>query len=266
MANTNLPADARIGVPIPADAPAVEPAQPLNDQYMAQARARASANERELAPLSYGKQAPGAEAATGEVQAPKPVEAAPGYPQHPPNTYKTADAHADFPAGSNSDSPTRGLPGTAPIPAARSKAPLAVVGGFGEASAEYFPLNGRELKTLVEQLLDEVYVQIQNDLRFHISQTYPRLAAKLTLTVEGEADDQGLKIERIAPPVERQSLDLAQQRCDTVCFVIKKQRREFDDKGEVETPADAMRHELGIGAPHKHKAPGPMGQIVDVQW
>jgi hypothetical protein len=152
------------------------------------------------------------------------------------------------------------------MPAGRRTAPLPVVGGFGQAEGEYFPLTGAELKTLVEQLLDEIYGQIQNDLRFHVSQTYPRVAATLTLRVTGEADDQGLTIEKVRPPVERLPQEVAEAQCDSVVFVIRKQRREFDDAGAVETPPDAIRRALGLTVPAKHEASGPLHQVVDVEW
>jgi hypothetical protein len=178
-----------------------------------------------------------------------------------------AGVKQEFPAASNSDSPSRGLPGTAPVPAARKSAPIQTTGGFGEAEAEYFPLNGQELRTLIEQLMDEVHARLQNDLRFHIATTYPRVSARVQIIVEAEADDQTVSIEKVMVPQERVPLDVAQERADSVVFVVRSLRREFDEAGNVETPPDAMRDELGLQKPRKRTIKNGAGKsLVDVTW
>ena len=120
---------------------------------------------------------------------------------------------------------------------------------------------------MAEQLLDELYARVQNDLRFHISVTYPRLSIKLQLILEGEADDQTHVIEHVKPPVDKIPLAVAQEHADSVVFVIKAQRREFDDAGNVETPADAMRDQLGLRKPRKQQIKNGMGTaMIDVNW
>ncbi len=261
---TNLPAAGHVGVEPPADAPR-EVAQPLTAEAITRMQANARANERELAPL----RAPGTplpvddgrvQPASHEVQAPEPVKAAPGYKQVAPR----AD---EFPAGSNTDTPKRGLPGTAPVPAGRKYAPLNVTGGFGESEGEYYPLDGGEALELAKELIAGLYARIQDDIRFTRAQVYPRLSMTVQLIVEGEADDQVMKIEKIMPPHDKTPLEVAKSRGDSVVFVVKEQRREFNDAGEVETPADAMRDELGLKRPGKRQiGSGQNKSLVDVTW
>lgn len=263
MPETNLPAEGRIGVPPPADAPR-EVSQPLSPAALSEMQSRARQNERELAPLRPVGGAPiDAPGASGEVLAPLPVQPAPGYVQTVPKT--------EYPAASNSESPTRGLPGTAPIPAARSTVPIGISGGFGSAGdAEYFPLDGREALTLAMQLFDELSARLQNDLRFSMAVTYPRLSMKLQLVIEGEADDQAFTIEKVLPPHgkwDRTPIEVAKQNGDSVVFVVTALRREFDEEGNVQTPADGMRDELGLRKPRKHSVGSGIGKsIVDVEW
>jgi hypothetical protein len=261
--------EGRAGIAPPPDAP-IEISRPLTDAAVSEMAAKARTNERTLAPLVYGSTPAATDVSDVpvEVQEPAPVQAAPGFPANAkPNRYVDAKPSSEFPAASNSDGPLRGLPGTAPVPAAREKPQLRPMGGFGEAEAEYFPLNGAELKTLVEQLLDELYARIQNDMRFHIAVTYPRLSARLQLVVTGEADDQTMVVEKVMPDQHRTPLEVAQQHGDSVVFVVAQQRREFDEQGNVEQPADAMRDELGLRKPRKRQVKtGAGSSIVDVTW
>lgn len=280
MATTNLPAEGRAGVEAPADAPR-EVSQPLQADYIADSLAKARVNEKELAPLTYGRGPIDNEIAALEaklaalklgnngvpdvVHEPKPVAAAAGYPQ--PSKYVDAEPKTQFPAASNTDSPTRGLPGTAPVPAARSKPPIQVIGGFGEAEAEYHPLDGRELMRLVDALASDLVKRCENDLRFTVAITYPRMTCKLLLIVEGEADDAGFEIQKVMVPHEKTPLEVAQQYADSVTFVVRAQRREFDDAGNSESPADAIRDELGIEKPRKRRIGSGAGSaVVDVRW
>lgn len=237
-------AEGRIGIEPPPGAP-VETSKPFDDgdrQAMMRAalekRAISGKEPAELAPLTYGKTVdPGAELGNHEPREPEPVKAAPGY--EAPTAPRVAAPRADMPAASDSDSPSRGLPGTAPVPESRSKAPMQVVGGFGMGEAEYFALNGSEVQTVARALLDEVNDIIANDLRFHLSQTYPNAHIRLTLRIESE-NDKPLIVERF--------------------------RRETNDKGQVDMPPDAIRAEFGMQRPYKRVAPGPSKQVVDFQW
>lgn len=240
---TNLPAEGHIGVEPPADAPR-EVAQPLTDEFVAESAAKARVNERTLAPLNYLKKGPVVEGELShEPREPEPVQEAPNYPQSAetrPSKFVDAAVKEEFPAASNTDSPSRGIPGTTPIPAARKKAPLGITGGFGEQEGEYYPIDGRELKSIVEHLLGEVFDQIQNDMRFGLARTFPNIDVHLTLEVNCVEQDKPL--------------------------VIEKRRREFNDRGESELPPDAMRQEIGLARPRKQRMPGPAGQVADVAW
>lgn len=246
-------AEGRANVAAPADAPR-EVSQPVSAEWEAQAAERAARNARQLAPLvvpTGPPTVPLVPAELGVVQAPKAVQAAPGSEPY-------------YPAGSEGESPTRGIPGRGSM-AGRSRAPLPVVGGFGEGPAEYYPLDGREVRILVEKLLEEVRAQIQNDLRFHLAVTYPRLTATVTVRVEGEADDAGVTVEKRMAH-ERTARDVAEAHADSVVFVIRRQRREVDEAGESETPPDALRDELGMARPAKRRLGGVLGQVADVSW
>ncbi len=272
---TNLPAEGSIGVPLP-DGVAAEVAQPLAQETIQKHLALARANERELAPLKWETAAAdpkakaiadlkaqiaaleadgsGVQPASYEVQEPKGVQAAAR--QIPPQPQAQAVEEMPdkrlFPAASNSDSPSRGVPGSAPVPASRTSAPIGITGGFGESEAEYFPLDGSELKVVCEQLLDEVNNIIQNDLRFSPALTYPRLSARLQLIIEGEASEvEGFVIDRVKTH-EKTPLAVAQAHADSVVFVVAAQRREFDEADQVETPADQIRDELHLKKPGKH--------------
>lgn len=267
MAETNLPADGEWGQP-PPDAPR-EWSQPLQADLIAEQQAKARQNERALKPLDFvptkvnplTKTDP--QAASHAVQAPAAVQAASVARTPAPVVAPPADHQ---PAASNTDSPSRGAPGTAPVPSARAKAPLRILGGFGEAEAEYFPLDGHELRLLVEVLLDELYNRVQNDLRFSVAMTYPRLKATLQLLVEGELEETGFAIERVVVK-DQTPVAVAQERGDSVVFVLVAKRREFDDHGEVESPANAIREEIGVEIPRKQQIENGLGKMLaDVRW
>jgi hypothetical protein len=254
MADTNLPAEGAMAAP-PPGAP-YEIAQPLSPELIAEQAAKAAAHEKTLAPLTYGQ------TESGGVVRPRLESAVAGkqidgldpfYQQEVARrTAEDAEISAHAPAGSDTDSPVRGLPGTAPIPAVRSRAQLLPSGGFGDTgAAQYYPLDGSELRALVETLMDELHAHIQADLRFSIAACYPRVAVKVQLVVEGEVQDQGFTIQKVGAH-DKTPLEVAQACGDSVVFVVVKQRREFDEAGNVEAPPDALRDELGLPKPHKH--------------
>lgn len=194
--------------------------------------------EAELAPLNYERTPAASQTGLHEPQEPKLVPAAPGYVA--PTAPKVAEPTSDQPAASDSDSPSRGIPGTAPIPAARATAPLQVVGGFGQGTEDYYPLDGRELLQVARGLLDEMNAAVtENDLRFHISKAFDNVNISLTMRIECDGDHP---------------------------IVIEKFRRETDPKGNADMPPDAMRAEFGLNRPFKRRAQGPGKQVVDVVW
>lgn len=274
MPDTNLPASGTFQAP-PADAP-MERTQPLTadagtivDVHGVAHRPidKARMNERELQPLTYGR-APGEAPSNveitdvktpGEAKAPEPVKAAAHQPvvqQRPVDPTRPAMSADEDPVTAR---PARGIPGTAFSPY-RTKPALAVEGGFGSAEQEYFPLTGEELKQCVGLLLEELVEQIGNDLRFTLATTYPRFNVKVNLIVEAETEEQ-VRIEKIDAR-EVVPLEVAQQHCDSVVFVVSRSRREFDAHNEVETPVDALRQELEIPGMRKQTVPGPFGPMA----
>lgn len=253
MADVNLAASGKIGVEPPPDAPR-EVSHALDPMTVANQVALARAHERELAPLVYEKP-PALESAIAGKQI---AGLDPFYEKL--NARIAAGQANPMPAMSNTDSPSRGMPGTAPIPAARSKAPIQVIGGFGDGGeAQYFPLTGVELKILIEELMDDVHQRIQNDLRFSIAQCYPRVTAKVQIVVEGETTDGGFVIQKTVQKHET-PLEVAQRYGDSVVFVVTADRREFTEAGEVSSPPDALRDELGLPKPRKQQVSMAGGQ------
>ena len=269
---SDLPVTGAAGVAPPPDAPTL-PTQPLQadagaivvaaDIYREGelvARAgdvispieRARQNERTLAPLDYG--APKPTAVVGAVIAGKASDGLdPFYAELekrnavavPPTVPAPVDRSL-FPAGSNTDSPSRGVP--RPIGDLGKQ----ITGGFGAQPNEYFPLTGVEVKTVIEQLLDELHAQLQNDLRFHIATCYPRLSAKLSLIVTCAVQDAPVQIEKVFTH-DQTPLAVAESLADTACFVISKARSEVAADGSPQTPADALRQELDLPVPRKRQ-------------
>jgi hypothetical protein len=263
--DVNIPATGALGAP-PPGAP-VESSQPLQPDAgsivvfdretgrptgeIVDPAARAAANERELQPLTYGKVEPSAVAPESNVPGKRIGGLDPFYQQQ--KQMRDEAASAASPAASNSDSPSRGLPTTVPVPASRKRAPLQSTGGFGSAGdAQYFPLTGDEARTLAQELMDRLNDRLKNDLRFSMAICYPRVSLKLQLIVEAEAggEGNGFVIEYVTAH-DKTPLEVAKEYGDSVVFVLREQRREFDDAGNVETPADAIRDELGILKPKK---------------
>ena len=205
-------------------------------------------------------------ASSAVVVAPAGVEGAGSSPvveeSTPPPSFSApaAPAEAYQPAASNTDSPSRGVP--QPIADANKQ----ISGGFGDVlEAQYFPLDGSELKALIEALLDDCYVRIQHDLRFSMAATYPRVRARVEVIVEGWAEDQSQAIVVHAKPHERTPIDVARAKADEICFVVVSAREEFDAAGNVSSSPNAIRQELGLTAPQKQRVNTPGGpMIVDV--
>jgi hypothetical protein len=271
----NIPASGALGAP-PAHAP-IESSQPVQadagsivvfDRATGQPTGevvrpedRARANERELLPLTYGKTADGA-APQSNVPGKEIGKVDPFYEAV---AKRNAERAKDtMPAASDSDSPSRGLPGTAPIPAARKRPPLATEGGFGMGGdVAYFPMDGNEVRELVNGLMDQLHERMKNDLRFSLAICYPRIAVKLQLIVEAEAEvgGTGFNVEYVAAH-DKTPLEVAKECCDSVVFVLKEQRREFDEAGNVETPPDAIRIELGLDVPRKQMVQTGAGKMM----
>lgn len=154
------------------------------------------------------------------------------------------------PAWSNTDSPSRGQPR---LPVDPGKA---ITGGFGDAAAlQYFALDGTELRTLVEQLMDEVHARIQNDLRFNEALCYPQVSARVVVEISGFANDTAFTIDRVLPSAHparaTNPVEFARTVADEIVFVLVAERRETDDAGNSVTPPDQTRRELGLVGPRK---------------
>lgn len=172
-----------------------------------------------------------------------------------------------WPAASEGESPSRGiLPDLTP-----PKGKKEITGGFGDSGeAQYYPLNGEELRQLVLALCDTVVAEIANDLRFSMGLVYPRAKVRIRVEVEGHAEDNnaGFVIEKVRVPKEGQPgstpLDVARQRASDVIFVVSVGRQEFAEDGHSDAPPDAMRDELGLEKPRMTRLNGPYGGIVDL--
>ena len=170
------------------------------------------------------------------------------------------DADIRRPAQSDTDSPARGIPRAILDPN------KTIAGGFGAVGeASYFPLDGLELKALAQGLLGTIADQIEHDLRFSIAVCYPRVRVRAELIVEAYAVD-AWTVARVAPAHEKTALETAQALADQVVFVVQAQRQEFDASGNVESPANAIRGELGLAPPRKQIVETPTGRmLVDVR-
>lgn len=161
------------------------------------------------------------------------------------------------PAASNSDSPARGVP--RPIDDPNKK----ISGGFGEAAnAQYFPLDGNELRELVLSLLDALVATLQHDLRFSIAAVYPRVAVTAEIRVNGFIADADFAITKIAPPHTKTPIEVARARADEGVFVVVATRQEMTPDGESISPPNAVRAELGLPIPAKQSIEVPGGRMI----
>ena len=159
-------------------------------------------------------------------------------------------------AASNTDTPSRGLPTHDPDPGKR------ITGGFGEPSeGQYFPLDGAELKAVVENLLAELHTRIQDDLRFSIALTYPRIRVHVDIVVEAYAADGGFKVQKFAAPHDKTPIEVAERFGEEVAFIVRAERREFDEENQPADAPNAMRAEAGLRIPRKQRIESAAGII-----
>lgn len=175
---------------------------------------------------------------------------------------ETATAAPDEPyrpAASDTDSPSRGVPRPVLDP---GKQPTGGFGAVGEA--QYFPMDGSELKLVVEGLLGTIAHRIQNDLRFSPAICYPRVRVRAEVIVESYAVDPWI-VPVVAKEHDRTPVDVAREYGHEVVFVLVEQRQEFTKDGEIESPANAIRMEIGVTPPRKQMVEVPGGRMmVDV--
>lgn len=293
---TNIPATGAVGVAPPADAP-VESAQPLQPDALSVMQERAAQNAAELKPFAPPQHTKTPEQINAELRAmglPEVEIAAPtpdptatlaaeffGTDAPPPPSEDafngelpplSAEDRARMPAASDTESPSRGiLPNLTPPKGDKFEGISR--GGFSDlGEAQYFPLDGNELKELVFALMDEMADRIKNDLRFSMAMTYPRVRAVVEIRVEGFAEDAdaGFQIQKILAPKDGKPgstpEDVASARADSICFVVRALRQEVSQDGETELPPDAIRDELGLAKPRKTIVEDGMGRqsFVDV--
>lgn len=269
-----------------------ETTQPLDPAVVADQLDRAARNERSLQPLSFAADAAVADAAGGAaVPAAEAVslaggrrirqvrrtgstavdEAAPAPARPPVQTISDLSAGAVNaprtegepwqPAASNTDSPSRGLPRNTSLDPGKQ-----ITGGFGDVTdAQYFPLDGTELRELINALMDQVHQRMQDDLRFTIAICYPRVRARVEVIVEAFVEDQGFTIPRVMVPHDKTPLAVARQYGDEIVFTVIAQREEMTDSGESVAAPNATRLELGLPVPRKQAVDTPTGRmLVDI--
>jgi hypothetical protein len=238
----NIPTEGAF-TPPPVDAP-YEVTQPVDNGALlaeaAQRRAAAaerlgiSADERSLAPLNP----------PGDRQSPQPPADLP-LRSAAPTAYVVPQTSNPMPAASGSDSPARGIPREITDPGKK------ITGGFGNTGeAQYYPLNGLELLVLVRSLMEQIDKRIENDLRFAMAITYPRVRARVVIEVDGYAESGDFAIEKVDVR-EKTPIEVARQYGDRIAFAVVEKRQEFTDSGEVDAPPDLIRDELGLEKPRK---------------
>jgi hypothetical protein len=249
-----------------------EVAVDLSDEDLAKRRAVAEAHrqaladrledpslleERSLRPLTYDQ--------PGESLAPKPSVESSAERNLQTTLRLAAQQRAEgrepnrMPAESDTDSPSRGMPQPSSDPGKQ------ITGGFGEPlEAQYFALDGHELKLLVQKLLRELSARLENDLRFHVAITYPRVRVIASVAVDGWAAEAGFHVEHGMEHLKT-PIDVALAAgAEPVTFEEVAMRREFDDEDRPENPPDRIRDELGIEKPRKQAIyEGGRRQIVD---
>ncbi len=239
-----------------------EVSQPLRPELIQQQQAQAAANEKQLAPFNpqgripaiKGPDVPLVKAPRGpQLATPKPSGEVEFFDEIPAAHVQESTAHQ--PAASNSDSPSRGIP--------RPQAPdKTITGGWGALQDSYEPLNGDEVRSMALVLMDDMVKVLQNDLRFTLSTTYPRVEIELELKVNCYDAERPTTIRRVQPATGSAPLDVAKKLADQVVFVIIERRREFNEQDESETPANAMREEIGSEPPRKQYVEVPGGKIL----
>ncbi len=257
-----LPTDGAFGRP-PANAP-METTQPLQPDVLADQIASAHANERTLAPLVFGvkqRADPATDLLEQTFAAPPPSEELPRKTMTPAMTepISAPPDRSHQPAASNSDSPSRGIPRQIDDPGKK------ITGGFGDlGEAQYYPLDGLELKELAKHLLSKLLDQIENDLHFSMAITYPRVEVKAIIQVSGYAQEGAFELFKGGAHDKTTVENSVKAGADPIAFELSESRAEFNAEGESVDPPDRIRDNLGLEKPHKQVV--QMGQnrsIVD---
>ncbi len=221
-----------------------ETALPLTGEAIARMAEKARANEQVLPPYAPEKRM--------GVPPPTTLHAVPR---------ELSTSHQ--PAASNTDSPSRGVPQQITDPG------KIITGGWGPAAeAQYFPLDGSEVRELARLLMDKLNERLENDMRFMVATTYPRVTVTLTLAVQGYATASEADFEIVSRKEQVKTPEaVAKQFGEPIDFTVAEQRREVAPDGTAENPPDRLRDELELPKPHKHMIEGPGGRKawVDVE-
>lgn len=233
----------------PAGAPH-EVTQPLSQDTIARQLEQARANERPLEPFNP----------PASPVPPQPrTESAAENSNAATQLLAQARQQSAHPAASETDSPSRGIPRPIDDPG------KIITGGFGSAGeAQYYPINGDELRDLTRVLLDKLNTRIENDIRFSMALTYKRLDVVLKLEVRAYPDD-GFDVKYVTAPKDQSPEALADDLANEAVFVVKETFREFDRDGNPENPPDRMREIAGLPVPRKQMVQaGAIKQLVDI--
>lgn len=215
-----------------------------------------------VAPVQLGQgtsDVPHYDGETGELTNNHPAVAA-GFAADLVPALQPAQPHQ--PAASNTDSPSRGVPrGT--------EKGKEITGGFGVpgdgADAQYFPLDGTELRKVVLVCMDEMAKRIEDDLRFSIACTYPRAHVRVVIEVDAYGMEKTMEIPKVLPPHTGTPLEVARRYGDQIVFVVVAERQEMTPNGESVIPPNKMRSEAQLEIPRKRLVDTPSGrQFVDV--
>lgn len=189
-------------------------------------------------------------------------------PAPPPSTVDLArgavdppkDAHQPAGVAFGVESPSRGVPRAVDDPGKK------ITGGFGDTGeAQYYPLDGSEVRVLIDALMDDLHARLLDDLRFTMAITYPRVAARVIIEVQGFVDDQSFDIVKVMPPHTKTPLEVARAHATEIAFVIVAERVEMTADGQSVSPPNATREELGLVVPRKQAVETATGrQMVDV--
>ena len=143
-----------------------------------------------------------------------------------------------FPAGSSTDSPSRGIPHPSQDPG------KTVTGGFGVGAMEYFALDGSEVAAIATRLVQRLLKQVTTDLRLGLAITYPQVRIRAAILIDGASEDA---------TVHSQAFDLVDAE------ILHLEAVEVDDP---ETPPDALRIEAGLDRPYKRVVQMGAGRTI----
>lgn len=259
--------------------------QPLSPDVIESQLAAARANERPLPPFDPPRRSPNTaptltdappsiqslvDDVFGEVSSaapaiiltdaePIPVAAAPAMPTMPYVPPVPVD-EPYRPAASNTDTPSRGIPRMVDDPG------KIITGGFGEAlDAQYFGLDGTEVRELVFSKMDLIADRLKNDIRFSIAAVYPRITVRVKIEVEAYGLDVPLSIQQeivhAKTPIEV-ALAKGAERRD---FTVTEEVGEMTADGQHDKAPNEIRQELDLPIPRKQSVESGAGRlIVDV--